>query len=293
MEKFRGVGVALITPFTDNGAVDFDALTRLLINTQSVDYYVILGTTGEPATMTDDERHAVVRHVVDNNPTKKPIVVGIGGNNTAEVVETLHSFDLSGVSAVLSVVPYYNKPNQEGIFQHYSAVIKGSPLPVILYNVPGRTGVNMTAATTLRLAREFGQRIVGIKEASGNMGQVAYILRDRPTADFLVLSGDDNLTLPLLALGGDGVISVSANAFAEPFAEMVHQALENEFTSASTINLALHGVTDMLFEEGNPVGVKAALAYKGIISNNLRLPLVKASEGLYERIAQQIQQYDL
>lgn len=284
--------MALITPFKANGDVDFESLTRLLEHTQSVDYYVVLGTTGEPATMSAQECHAVVRHVVANNPTGKPIVVGHGGNNTAQVVRSLETMDLSGVSAILSVVPYYNKPNQEGIFQHYASVIEHSPLPVILYNVPGRTGVNMTAATTLRIASEFSDKVIGIKEASGNLSQAAYILRDRP-ADFLVISGDDNLTLPLLALGGDGAISVSANAFAEPFVEMVHSALADEVSYAAPINLALHTVTDMLFEEGNPAGVKAALAIKGIIEDNLRLPLVKASDALRTRIAQQIEKYDL
>lgn len=292
MEKFKGVGVALITPFADDGSVDFEALTRLLIHTQSVDFYVVLGTTGEPATMTAAERNDVVRHVVSHNTTGKPIVVGIGGNCTQEVVNALQTFDLSGVSAVLSVVPYYNKPNQEGIFQHYSQVVKNSPLPVILYNVPGRTGVNMTAATTLRLAREFGSRIIGVKEASGNLSQVAHILRDRPEG-FLVVSGDDNLTLPLVALGGDGVISVSANAFADKFTKMVHCALNGDLQAASALNLTLHEVTEQLFEEGNPCGVKAALAYKGVINNTLRLPLTTASQGLCDRIAVQIQKYDL
>ncbi|MEG0466947.1 MAG: 4-hydroxy-tetrahydrodipicolinate synthase [Mucinivorans sp.] len=292
MKKFTGVGVALITPFTEDGSVDFQALTRLLEHTQSVDFYVVLGTTGEPATMTLAERHAVVRHVVAHNPTAKPIVVGLGGNCTADLVDALQTFDLSGVSAVLSVVPYYNKPNQEGIFQHYSVVAKHSPLPVILYNVPGRTGVNMTAATTLRLAREFGEKIIGVKEASGNLAQVAHILRDRPD-NFVVLSGDDNLTLPLIALGGDGVISVSVNAFTSKFTDMVHSAMGGDLSTASRLNLTLHEATELLFEEGNPGGIKAALAYKSIISNVLRLPLTPISQNLCDRIAVQIQNYDL
>ncbi|MEG1076703.1 MAG: 4-hydroxy-tetrahydrodipicolinate synthase [Mucinivorans sp.] len=292
MKKFTGVGVALITPFTEDGSVDFQALTRLLEHTQSVDFYVVLGTTGEPATMTLAERHAVVRHVVAHNPTAKPIVVGLGGNCTAALVDALQTFDLSGVSAVLSVVPYYNKPNQEGIFQHYSVVAKHSPLPVILYNVPGRTGVNMTAATTLRLAREFGEKIIGVKEASGNLAQVAHILRDRPN-NFVVLSGDDNLTLPIIALGGDGVISVSVNAFTSKFTDMVHSAMDGDLSTASHLNLTLHEATELLFEEGNPGGIKAALASKSIISNVLRLPLTPVSQNLCDRIAVQIQNYDL
>ncbi|MEG0601920.1 MAG: 4-hydroxy-tetrahydrodipicolinate synthase [Mucinivorans sp.] len=292
MKKFTGVGVALITPFAKDESVDFEALGCLLQHTQSADFYVVLGTTGEPATMSLAERHAVVRYVVAHNPTAKPIVVGIAGNSTADVVSALQSFDLSGVDAVLSVVPYYNKPNQEGMFQHFSAVVNHSPRPVILYNIPGRTGVNMTSETTLRLAREFGSKIVGIKEASGNLAQVAHILRDRPDG-FVVLSGDDNLTLPMMSLGGDGVISVSVNAFADKFVAMVHSAIEGDFRSAAQINLTLHEVTEMLFQEGNPCGVKAALAYKEIITNALRLPLVVASQGLYDRIAVQIQKYDL
>ena len=291
--QFKGVGVALVTPFTSDGsAVDFEALARVLDHTAAVDYYVVLGTTGEPATMSADECRQVVRFVVERNAGRKPIVVGIGGNCTAEVVRKVKEFDLAGVDAVLSVVPYYNKPNQEGIYRHYKAVAEASPLPVLLYNVPGRTGVNMTAATTLRLARELGPKLIGVKEASGNLGQAAMILRDRPKG-FLFISGDDNLTLPLVALGADGVISVSANAFARTFVPMVHEALAGNCASAAGLNLRLHEATDLLFEEGSPVGVKGALALQGICSSAVRLPLAEASEGLRARLAEQIKRYAL
>lgn len=195
MNKFCGLGVALITPFKSDGSVDYDALTRLLNHTSVVDYYVVLGTTAETATMDADERNAVVRHVISHNVLAKPIVVGIGGNCTAESIKAIQNFDLQGVDAILSVVPYYNKPTQSGIFEHFSAIISSSPLPIILYNVPGRTGANMSAETTLKLAHKFGSKVAGVKEASGSESQAAYILRDKP-ADFALISGDDNLTLP-------------------------------------------------------------------------------------------------
>lgn len=292
--NLKGVGVALVTPFTDGGEVDYPALTSLVrhITAGGVDYMVVLGTTGEPATMTAEERHRVVRHCVAHNPGNLPIVVGIGGNNTAEVIRTLQTFDLSGVSAVLSVTPYYNKPNQSGLYAHFSAVLEASPLPVILYNVPGRTGVNMTAETTLRLAHAFPGKAIAVKEASGNLSQAAYILRDRPEG-FFVLSGEDNLALALAAMGGDGVISVSANVFPDTFSCMVHAALAGNVSDAIPLNLNLHEVTDLLFAEGNPVGAKAALAVKGMIRNNLRLPLVPASEALTAKIRTQIDKYGL
>ncbi len=292
MNKFKGLGVALVTPFDGEGKVDFEALKNLLEYIEKVDYYVVLGTTAESATMNGEERDAVVRYVVEYNAGRKPIVVGIGGNNTAEVVQNLKKFDLSGVDGVLSVVPYYNKPNQRGIYAHYAAVLEASPLPVILYNVPGRTGVNMSADTTLKLARDFEGKAVAVKEASGNLSQVAYILKDRPEG-FLVLSGDDNLTLPMLAMGGDGVISVSANSFPEKMSTLVHSALEGDVTTAKPLSLELWEATDLLFKEGNPCGVKMALAIKGIIEAGVRLPLVEASEELREDLKKQIEKYEL
>lgn len=292
--NLRGVGVALVTPFTECGEVDYPALTSLInhITTGGVDYLVVLGTTGEPATMTAEERYNVVRHCVAHNPGNLPIVVGIGGNNTAEVIATMNSFDLSGVSAILSVTPYYNKPNQAGLLAHFSAVLEAAPLPVILYNVPGRTGVNMTAETTLKLAHAYPGRAIAIKEASGILSQAAYIIRDRPEG-FLVLSGDDNLAMPMVAVGGDGVISVSANVFPDTFCCMIHAALAGNVQAAAPLNLTLLEVTDLLFAEGNPVGAKAALSIKGIMANALRLPLVPASEPLVAKIRCQIDKYGL
>lgn len=291
---FRGVGVALVTPFMASGEVDMAALERLVnyVSDSGVDYLVVLGTTGESVTLNHAEKHRIIRHVVDHNQGKLPIVVGIGGNNTAEVTAALTSTDLSGVDAILSVTPYYNKPNQDGLYAHYAAVITASPLPIILYNVPGRTGVNMTAATTLRLANDFPGKAIAVKEASGNLSQAAYLLKGRPDG-FFVISGDDNLTIPMIALGGDGTISVSANAFPEKFCRMTHAALDGDFALASKLNLELHQVTDYLFEEGNPAGVKAALEIKAIMGNYLRLPLVASSEALKEKIAAEITKYSL
>lgn len=292
--NLKGVGVALVTPFTAGGEVDYSALTALLehVTAGGVDYLVVLGTTGEPATLTAEEKHRVVRHCAAHNPGGLPIVVGIGGNNTAEVIRTMQTFDLSGASAILSVTPYYNKPNQAGLYAHFSAVLEAAPLPVILYNVPGRTGVNMTAETTLRLAHAFPGRAAAVKEASGNLSQAAYILRDRPEG-FFVLSGEDNLALATVAMGGDGVISVSANVFPDTFSCMIHAALAGNLRDAARLNLTLHEATDLLFAEGNPVGAKAALSIKGLMENNLRLPLVPASEGLTAKIKAQIDRYGL
>ncbi|MFI3268337.1 MAG: 4-hydroxy-tetrahydrodipicolinate synthase, partial [Rikenellaceae bacterium] len=225
-----GVGVALVTPFTNSGEVDFKALEKLINFTidGGVDYLVALGTTAETATLTTDEKSAVLDCILSVNAGRKDVVVGVGGNNTADVCAQLANYSREGVKAILSVTPYYNKPSQEGIYQHYKQVVSSSKLPIILYNVPGRTGVNMTAATTLRLAHEF-DNIVAVKEASGNLGQAAYILRDKP-ANFKVISGDDNLSLALIAQGGSGVISVAANAFPKVFCEMVHSALEGDLT---------------------------------------------------------------
>ncbi len=292
MKSLKGVGVALVTPFKANGEVDYIALTALLNHTERVDYYVVLGTTAESVTLSQEERNRVVRHVVEHNAGKRAIVVGIGGNNTAEVVRSLQNTDLNGVDAILSVVPYYNKPNQRGIYAHYAEVLKNSPLPVILYNVPGRTGVNMTAETTLRLANDFRGKAVAVKEASGDLSQVAYILRDRPS-DFLVISGDDNLTQPIIGLGGDGVISVSANCFPQKMCSMVHFALGGEMALASELSLELWEATDLLFAEGNPVGAKAALELKGIMTSTVRLPLVEATDSLKDRLKTQIDRYGL
>lgn len=292
--NLRGVGAALVTPFTDGDEVDYPALTSLInhVTAGGVDYLVVLGTTGEPATMTEAEKHKVVRHCVANNTANLPVVVGIGGNNTADVVATLCSFDLRGVSAILSVTPYYNKPNQAGLYAHYSALLEASPLPVILYNVPGRTGVNMTAETTLKLAHAFPGKAIGIKEASEDLTQAAYIMRDRPDG-FFVISAVDNLAMPLVAMGGDGVISVSANVFADTMCCMIQAALSGNMASAAALNLTLLEVTDLLFAEGNPIGAKAALSIKGIMNGNVRLPLVSASEALRAKMRYQMEKYGL
>lgn len=294
MKKFTGVGVALVTPFTSSGDVDFAALEKLIshVTLGGVDYLVVMGTTAEAATLSAQEKADILAFCIDKNQEKLPIVYGIGGNNTAQVVDDITSANLYGVSALLSVTPYYNKPSQAGLLAHYNAVLDASSLPVILYNVPGRTGVNMTTDTTLKLAHSHPHKAVAIKDASGNLSQVAYILRDRPT-DFAVISGDDNLTFPIIAMGGDGVISVSANAFASKMCRMTHSALSGCMSEASSLALELFEATDLLFAEGNPVGVKAALALKSVINNNLRLPLVSATEGLVEKLAAQIQKYDL
>ena len=291
--NLRGVGVALVTPFKESGEVDFGGLTRLIEHVSDwVDYLVVMGTTAESPVLSFEEKTAVLDHAKKHNAKGLPIVFGIGGNNTAETIAAFGKFDLAGVSAILSVTPYYNKPNQQGLFGHYSAVIEASPLPVILYNVPGRTGVNMTAATTLKLAHQYKGKALAVKEASGNLNQAAYILRDRPEG-FLVISGDDNNTLPLVAMGGDGVISVSSNAFPETFVRMVRAAMSGDMAGAASLNLALLEATDLLFAEGNPTGIKAALALKNITGNKLRLPLVTASGELTAKLREQMEKYSL
>ena len=294
MRQFAGVGVALITPFNDDKTIDFAALEQLVDKCcrEGADYLVVLGTTGEAATLTAAEKLQVIASCKKANNQRLPLVLGIGGNNTHAVVDDLKNTDLEGFSAILSVTPYYNKPSQTGLYLHYKALAEATPLPIILYNVPGRTGINLSAETTLKLAHEFPQIFIAIKEASGNLGQIAYIVRDRP-AHFAVISGDDNLTLPSMALGADGAISVSANCFTKTFCNMIHLCQEGNFTEAAPLNLKLHEATDLLFAEGNPTGAKAALAIKGEVKNNLRLPLVSSTEQLYEQIKQQIATYEI
>lgn len=278
------MGVALVTPFKSDKTIDFDALARLLeYQVQSgVDYLVVLGTTSENPTLESEEREAVKRFVVERVAGRVPLVLGCGGNNTASVVRELTTADLSAYSAVLSVVPYYNKPSQEGIYQHYAAVAQASPLPVILYNVPGRTGVNMTAETTLRLAAEF-PNIVGIKEASGNMVQVDDIIKHK-SADFMVISGDDAVTFPLITLGAVGVISVIGNAFPREFSRMVRLALAGDYDHAREIHHRFTDLFGLLFVDGNPAGVKCVLNAMGYIENELRLPLVPTRITTHEKI---------
>jgi 4-hydroxy-tetrahydrodipicolinate synthase len=278
--KLKGTGVALVTPFHKYGTVDFNSLGRLiehLIN-NSADYLVVLGTTGETATMSKDERNAVKDYVVETVDNRVPIVLGIGGNNTQEVVTIITSSDFSGIDAILSVTPYYNKPQQKGLYYHYRNIATASPLPVILYNVPGRTGVNMSVETTLRLAEEFNN-IIAIKEASGDMIQIMQLINNRPDG-FLVISGDDALTLPLVLMGADGVISVAANAFPKEMSAMVKFGLKGKIKEASKIHYALLPLIEALFQDGSPGGIKAALEILDICPNNLRLPLVKVNKSV-------------
>lgn len=278
------MGVALVTPFKQDKSIDFDALARLLEYQikSGVDYLVVLGTTAETATLTPDEKHRVRDFVVERVAGRVPLVIGIGGNNTMALVEELRTTDLSPFSAVLSVVPYYNKPSQEGIYQHYREIAKASPIPVILYNVPGRTGVNMTAETTLLLAAEF-DNIIGVKEASGNISQMDDIIKNKRD-DFMVISGDDGITFPLITLGAVGVISVIGNAFPREFSRMVRLALQGDFARALTIHHRFTELFSLLFVDGNPAGVKCLLHAMGFIENELRLPLVPTRITTYEKI---------
>ncbi len=286
MDKLKGLGTALVTPFDANGKVDYEALARLLDTQLSghVDYLVVLGTTGEAATMTADEKREVRTFIRKYVNGRLPLVLGVGGNNTAAVCESLRAIDLSGFAAILSVCPYYNKPNQEGLFQHFCAIAEASPIPVILYNVPGRTGVNLLPETVMRIYNAHPDKIIGIKEASGNLDQIKHLINlinaegyKREAINLpLVISGDDALACEVMQAGGAGLISVASNAFPEDFWDIVHkkdQAKQAQY--AEMIRL--------LFAEGNPVGIKAVLAQKGIIQNHLRLPLVPASKELEEQ----------
>lgn len=282
--KLIGMGVALITPFKEDESIDFDALSRLVEHQikNGTDYLVVCGTTAETPTLTEEEKEEIKRFVVQCNAGRLPIVLGLGGNNTKSIVEKVQTTDLNGIDAILSVTPYYNKPSQEGLYQHYAAIAKASPLPLILYNVPGRTGVNMLPATTLRLANEF-QSICAVKEASGNFSQIDDIIKNKP-ADFLVISGDDGITFPLITLGAVGVISVIGNAFPREFSRMVRLALQGDYQNARAIHHRFNELLDLLFLEGNPAGVKSMLAVMGMIENKLRLPLVPNTIKTYEKI---------
>lgn len=279
-----GMGVALVTPFDKNKDIDYPALERVVnhIVDNGADFLVVLGTTGETPTLSADEKIAVAKYVKDKADGRIPLVLGLGGNNTAEVISQLKEWDLSGYSAILSVVPAYNKPPQEGIYMHFKAIAEASPLPVILYNVPGRTGVNMTADTTLRLAREV-PGIIGIKEASGNLQQIQRLLREKPDS-FTVLSGDDSLTYPLMTLGAQGVISVLGNAYTKDFADMVHLCLEGNYIEAVDYHYKFRDFIPLLFVDGNPAGVKYVLNKLGLIENELRLPLVPISDNTADEI---------
>lgn len=289
---FYGTGVALVTPFTENGAVDFASLAHIIDNliANGINYLVALGTTAETPTLTTDERKAVARFVRDRVAGRCPLIIGIGGNCTREVVATLKSWDLAGYSAILSVNPYYNKPNQEGLYQHFKAIAEASPLPILLYNIPGRTGVNMAPETIARLAKD-NPRIIGVKEASGNLEQMEKI-KALVADDFLLISGDDGLTVEVIKRGGVGVISVLANAYPAETAEVVSTAITGNIAEAERKLRALEPIIDTLFEEGNPVGVKSALHIKGVCSATVRLPLVPGSEALREKMKKLIAEYE-
>ncbi|MEO9005074.1 MAG: 4-hydroxy-tetrahydrodipicolinate synthase [Ginsengibacter sp.] len=282
--KLKGTGVAIVTPFKKNSEVDFDALATLIdyIINKGVEYIVSLGTTGETPTLSKKERVEIVEFTSQKINGRVPLILGIGGNNTKDVIDQFSNFSFQNITAVLSSSPSYNKPSQEGIFQHYKALADASPLPVIIYNVPGRTGSNIIAETTIRLARNC-ENIQGIKEASGNMIQGMNILKNRPD-DFLVVSGDDHISLPLIACGADGVISVVANCFPQEFSDMVRFALKNDFVDAQKLHYKLLQAYDLLFVENNPAGVKAFLYELKLIENELRLPLVPLSTMYHEKV---------
>jgi len=284
--KFQGLGIALITPFQTDGSVDYDALMSL-IDYQikgGIDFLCVLGTTAETPCLTAEEKRTIKERVVKHVRGRVPLLMGCGGNNTAAVVEEFRQADWTGIDGILSVCPMYNKPTQEGLYQHFRALSEASPLPLVLYNVPGRTGVNMTADTTLRLAHDF-DNIVAIKEASGKIDQIKEILEKKPKG-FDVLSGDDSLTLSIMKAGGAGIISVVGNAIPQRFGQMVHLMQEGRLAEATIINDELFELYSLMFIDGNPAGVKAALSDMGHIQNRLRLPLVPVSERTGNRIAE-------
>jgi 4-hydroxy-tetrahydrodipicolinate synthase len=289
--NLTGTGVAIVTPFNGKGKVDTEALTRLVkhLHKGSVEYIVVLGTTGESVTLTKDEKKLVIDTVIKANANTLPLVIGIGGNNTAEVLESIKRTDLKPFEAILSVAPYYNKPNQEGYYQHYKALARSTKKGIILYNVPGRTGSNVTWQTQVRIAKDF-KNIIATKEASGNIEQIMKVIMNRPKG-FMVISGDDNLTLPILAAGGHGVISVVANAFPKNFSEMVRLCLKDHFDEARKLHYDLVNITDQLFADGNPGGIKYALSLLKICDSHVRLPLAEPNDNVKEALKKLLKQY--
>ncbi|MGZ2368299.1 4-hydroxy-tetrahydrodipicolinate synthase [Ancylomarina sp. YFZ004] len=289
--QFSGTGVAIITPFHTDGSIDFNSLTNLVdfqIN-NGINYLVVMGTTGEAATLNKDEKKAVIDYIIKINNKRVPLVIGIGGNNTNEVINGIKSFHAyNEIAGILSVAPYYNKPSQEGLYQHYKMIAEASPVPVILYNVPGRSAVNISAETTLRLASDF-KNIVAVKEASGNMEQIMEIIQNKPI-DFAVISGDDALTFPMICLGAEGVISVVANAFPKEFSDMVNAALASEISEAKALHFKLFEIIQNLFTEGNPAGIKAILHINNLIENNFRLPMTGVSANHYSKLKELVNQ---
>ena len=290
MKKFKGTGIAIVTPFKNDSSIDFNALGRVInhVIAGGINYIVVLGTTGESVTLTKDEKRAIISYVLETVDGRLPLVVGIGGNNTQEVVNSIRHTNLTGIEGLLSVAPYYNKPSQRGLVQHFKAIATCSPLPVILYNVPGRTGCNISADTCLELAHEC-ENIAGVKEASGDMAQIMKIIKGKPE-NFSVISGDDMLTIPVISAGGIGVISVLGNAFPAACAELVNHALKNNFKLAREIQFKYLEMIELLFAEGNPSGVKAIMSVMNLCENILRLPLVPVSRGTMTRIQKAVEE---
>ena len=293
MNHLIGMGVALVTPFKHNGEVDFEALSKIVeFNIQNgTDYLVISGTTGESVTITKEEKSEIIQNIIKTNAGRLPLVIGIGGNNTKEVVRELKNTDLSPFAAVLSVSPYYNKPTQEGLYQHFKAVAAASSIPVILYNVPGRTSKNMEPETTLRLARDI-KNIVAVKEAGNNLQQYFTLLENKPK-DFLIISGDDDLVLDVVLKGGAGVISVIGQALVKDFSKMIHLGLKNERQAAKDLETKLMPIINLIFEENNPAGIKAVLSQMKLCNDIVRLPLVSATEVLKSKIKKTLQDLNL
>ncbi len=293
INRLKGLGVALVTPFTEDGRVDYTGLAKIIdyVIDGGVDYIVALGTTAETPTLYMPERAVIAMFITNHIAGRVPLVMGVGGNSTSEVLDQLREFDLRGADAILSVTPYYNKPSQEGLYQHFKVVAENSPLPIILYNIAGRTGVNMTVETTLRIARDF-DNVIGVKEASGNLEQIYRTIDERPEG-FMVISGDDGMTLDIMKHGGEGVISVAGNVFPTQMSNFISLLKEECFDEAQEAYNPMSEAVDALFEEGNPTGVKCALHAKGVISNRMRLPLVPGSEELEAKFKRLIETYDL
>tara|TARA_X000000950_G_scaffold218470_1_gene262964 strand:+ start:627 stop:1505 length:879 start_codon:yes stop_codon:yes gene_type:complete len=291
MKELRGHGVALITPFKSNGAIDFDAIPKIikyLIN-GGVDYLVVLGTTAESTSLSDDEKKQLIAAIVNHNAGILPLVIGIGGNNTPKVIEEIISIDMSPFSAVLSVTPYYNKPNQEGLYRHFGTIAENSSLPVILYNVPSRSGVNLKPKTVLRLAKDF-DKVVAIKEATGDFQQAQILLKNCPK-DFMVLSGDDEMSLPMLLAGAKGVISVIGNALPELYSKIVQNGIDGDASRGYQMQYQILDLIRTIYDEGNPTGIKVLMNALGLCENRLRLPLVNASDSLYNKLNKYFKEY--
>jgi 4-hydroxy-tetrahydrodipicolinate synthase len=290
MKKFEGTGVAIVTPFSDDSRVDYEALGQIVnhVVKGGVNYIVVMGTTGEASTLSLDEKKSVLSFVNEAVAGRVPLVVGIGGNNTSEVVKTIGELNLKGIDGILSVVPYYNKPSQNGLFQHFKTISENSPLPLLIYNVPGRTSCNITSDTCLKLAHEC-RNIVAVKEASGDLTHIMKIIRGKPE-DFLVISGDDMLILPIMAAGGAGVISVLANAYPQECSSLVKHLMINEYKAARELQLSLIERIELCFADGNPSGIKAFLSIMNLCRNNLRLPLVPVNQAVFSRIQKAVEE---